>query len=192
MRWHRAIVKRRWIPWPRSRAATARRLPQGADRSARARTPAGVARRIVGELQKLGLSESETSVRNLLRNTGLGPAPRRSGLTWGAFIRQQAASMIATDFFTVETAGLRRIYVLFFIELETRRVHLAGCTSRPHGTWVVQQARNFAFDLADRRTPIRFLLHDRDSKFRAAFDEVFGTAGAATIKTPIRAPNANA
>lgn len=149
-------------------------------------------RRIVGELQKLGLSVSETSVRNLLRGAGLGPAPRRSGPTWRAFIRQQAASMIATDFFTVETVTLRRIYVLFFIELETRRVHLAGCTSRPHGTWTVQQARNFAFDLAERPKPIRFLLHDRDTKFSAAFDEVFRTAGAATIKTPFRTPNANA
>ncbi len=100
--------------------------------------------------------------------------------------------MIACDFFTVETATLRRIYVLFFIELGTRRVRIAGCTSRPEGQWVVQQARNLVFDLAGRRQPLGFLLHDRDSKFSAAFEEVFRTEGARVIKTPVRAPNANA
>jgi hypothetical protein len=100
--------------------------------------------------------------------------------------------MIACDFFTVETIGLRRIYVLFFIELSTRRVHVAGCTGRPDGGWVTQQARNLAIDLAERRRPVRFLIRDRDAKFGAAFDEVFRTEGARVIKTPIRAPNANA
>src|ERR1019366_2001983 len=90
-------------------------------------------RRIVGELAKLGVSVSETSVRNILKTHGIAPAPRRSGPSWRAFIRRQAVSMIACDFFTVETVSLRRIYVLFFIELQTRRVHLAGCTRKPDG-----------------------------------------------------------
>ena len=89
--------------------------------------------RILGELKKLGLSVSETSVRNLLRRRGVPPAPRRSRLSWRAFLRQQAASLIACDFFTVETVSLRRIYVLFFIELQSRRVHLGGLTSSPDG-----------------------------------------------------------
>ena len=151
MRWHRAMVKRRWT-YP-GRVAGRPRLDSVLSelivRLAR-ENPRWGHRRIVGELNKLGLSVSETSVRNLLRCAGIEPAPRRSGPTWRAFIRQQAASMIATDFFSVESATMRRLYVLFLIELESRRVHFAGCTSRPHGAWIVQQARNFAFDLAER------------------------------------------
>ena len=98
--------------------------------------------------------------------------------------------MLACDFFTVETIFLRRVYVLFFIELESRRVYLAGCTSNPTGVWVAQQARNLSFTgLFDR---MRFLIHDRDSKFSAAFDEIFRSEGFNVIKTPIRAPQANA
>jgi len=148
--------------------------------------------RIVGELAKLGVPVSETSVRNVLKAHRIAPAPRRSGPSWRAFVRQQAASMIACDFFTVETVSLRRIYVLFFIEIQTRRVHLAGCTSNPDGAWVTQQARNLVMELEDRESPVRFLLHDRDTKFTAAFDEVFRTQSVRVIKTPIRAPNANA
>src|ERR671936_1544989 len=100
--------------------------------------------------------------------------------------------MIACDFFTVDTVGLRRLYVLFFIELHSRRVRLAGCTPNPSGGWVTQQARNLTMDLADRNRPLCFLVHDRDAKFGAAFDEVFRTEGVEIIRTPIKAPNANA
>src|SRR6266853_3381904 len=114
----------------------------------------------------------------------------REGPNWRDFLRQQAASMLACDFFTVETISLRRFYVLFFIELESRRVHMAGCTTNPTGAWVTQQARNLSFTgLFDR---MRFLIHDRDSKFAAAFDEVFRSEGIKVIHTPIRAPQANA
>jgi len=98
--------------------------------------------------------------------------------------------VLACDFFTVETISLRRFYVLFFIELESRRVHLAGCTTNPTGAWVTQQARNLSFTGLFERT--RFLIHDRDSKFSAAFDEVFRSEGIKVIHTPIRAPRANA
>ena len=193
LRWHRRLVARRWTC--RSRGSGRPRLDAQLTalilRLAR-ENPRWGSRRIVGELKKLGLSVSDTSVRNLLRGQGIGPAPRRSGPSWRAFIRQQAATMIACDFFTVETVSLRRIYVLFFIELETRRVRLAGCTSRPRGPWAVQQARNLVMDASERRAPRHFLLHDRDAKFSGAFDEVFRTEGARVIKTPIRAPNANA
>jgi len=100
--------------------------------------------------------------------------------------------MIACDFFTVETLWLGRLYVLFFIELGSRRVHLAGCTANPSGAWVAQQARQLAWSLSERLTPVRFLIHDRDSKFSRAFDEVFGSEGAEIIRTPFRAPRANA
>ncbi len=146
--------------------------------------------RIAGELLKLGLRVSPSTVRRILLAGGLGPAPRRSGPSWAQFLRQQAASMLACDFFTVETISLRRFYVLFFIELDSRRVHLAGCTTNPTGGWVAQQARNLSFTgLLDR---MRFLIHDRDSKFTAAFDEVFRSEGTQVIHTPIRAPQANA
>jgi len=146
--------------------------------------------RIAGELLKLGLRVSPSTVRRILLAAGLEPASRRIGPSWQQFLRQQAASMLACDFFTVETISLRRFYVVFFIELETRRVHLAGCTTNPTGAWVTQQARNLGFTgLFDR---IRFLVHDRDSKFTAAFDEVFRSEGITIIHTPPRAPRANA
>jgi hypothetical protein len=138
--------------------------------------------RIAGELTKLDLSVSPSIVRRLLARAGLGPAPRRSGPSWRAFLRAQAASIVACDFFTVETAFLRRYYVLFFIELQSRRVHLAGSTAHPSGRWVAQQARNLSFSgaLGD----VRFLIHDRDSKFVAAFDEIFRSEGTRVILTP--------
>jgi putative transposase len=133
---------------------------------------------------------SPSTVRRLLLTAGLTPAPRRGGPSWREFLRQQAASVLACDFFTVETLTLRRYYVLFFIELGSRRVHIAGCTPNPTGTWVTQQARNLSFTGILERT--RFLIHDRDSKFSAAFDEVFGSEGINVIHTPVRAPQANA
>ena len=193
LRWHRWMVKRRWT----YHTAGPGRPPLDAHlvalivRLAR-ENPRWGNRRIVGELKKLGLQVSETSVRNVLRRNSIGPASRRSGPSWRAFIRQQAESMIACDFFTVETTWLRRIYVLFFIELGTRRVRLAGCTADPDGGWVAQQARNLVMDLSEQQRPPRFVVHDRDAKFGAAFDEVFQAEGATVIKTPIRAPNANA
>jgi putative transposase len=95
-------------------------------------------------------------------------------------------------FFTVDTVTLRRIYVLFFIELSTRRVHLAGLTERPDGAWTAQQARNFVFSLPERDRPLEFLIRDNDGKFTSAFDTVFDTEGIRVIHTPVRAPKANA
>jgi hypothetical protein len=104
----------------------------------------------------------------------------------------QAQSMLAVDFFTVETISLQRLYVLFFIELGSRRVHLAGCSANPTGAWVTQQARQLAWSLHDRRVPLRFLIRDRDSKFTRDFDAVFMSEGIKVIKTPVRASKANA
>jgi putative transposase len=146
--------------------------------------------RIAGELLKLGLRVSPSTIRRILFANRLGPAPRRSGPSWREFLRQQAAGMLACDFFTVETISLRHFYVLFFIEFESRRVHLAGCTTNPTGAWVTQQARNLSFTGIFQR--MRFLIHDRDSKFSGAFDEVFRSEGINVIHTPIRAPQANA
>lgn len=100
--------------------------------------------------------------------------------------------MIACDFFTVDTVALRRLYVLFFIEVSSRRVHLAGISGNPDGVWVAQQARNLAWQLSDRRMPARFLIRDNDAKFAGAFDEVFRSEGIEVIRTPVEAPKANA
>jgi putative transposase len=191
LRWHRELVRRKWTQ-PRGkpgRPMTDRRVRELVLRFAR-ENPCWGYPRIAGELLKLGLRVSPSTVRRLLIAAGLKPAPRRSGPSWRAFLRQQAASMLACDFFTIETISLRRFYVLFFIELGSRRVHLAGCTTNPTGGWVTQQARNLSFTGLFERT--RFLIHDRDSKFAASFDDVFRSEGIRVIHTPIRAPQANA
>lgn len=126
----------------------------------------------------------------LLRANGLGPAPRRSGPTWSEFLRSQAEGILALDFLTAETLMLRTLYVLFAIELQTRRVHILGVTENPDSAWVTQQARNLA--VGERLGDVRFLIRDRDSKFSGPFDEVFRSEGVKVAKTPIRAPKANA
>src|ERR671936_995899 len=191
LRWHRELVRRKWTQpqRPAGRPPIDDRVRELLLRFAR-ENPGWGYPRIAGELLKLGLRVSPSTVRRILLANQLGPAPRRVGPSWRQFLRQQAASMLACDFFTVETLSLRRFYVLFFIELESRRVHLAGCTTNPSGGWVTQQARNLSFTGVFER--IRFLIHDRDSKFTAAFDEVFRSEGINVIHTPIRAPQANA
>jgi putative transposase len=191
LRWHRELVRRKWTQPRRSpgRPPVDRRVRELVLRFAR-ENPGWGYPRIAGELLKLGLRVSPSTIRRILLANRLGPAPRRSGPSWREFLRQQAASMLACDFFTVETISLRRFYVLFFIELESRRAHLAGCTTNPTGAWVTQQARNLGFTGIFER--IHFLIHDRDSKFSGAFDEIFRSEGIKVIHTPIRAPQANA
>jgi len=194
LRWHRELVRVKWAHYRKLRPG---RPPLPAElrelilRLAK-ENPRWGYKRIQGELQKLGIKVSATAIRKLLARRGLGPAPRRGGTTWRQFLAQQASGMVACDFFTVETVWLKRIYVLVFIDLATRRVHLAGCTSNPDGAWVVQQARNFASHLHERAEPLRFLIHDRDSKFCGPFDEVFAAEGLQVVRTPVRAPRANA
>jgi putative transposase len=129
--------------------------------------------RIQGELLRLGVGVSATAIRTTLRRHGLDPAPRRTTTTWQAFLRQQAAGIMACDFFTVDTVWLKRLYVLFFIEVDTRRVHLGGVTAHPNGCWVTQQARNLVLVLSERGRQVRYLVHDRDAKFSRGFDQVF-------------------
>ncbi len=148
--------------------------------------------RIVGELAGVGVRVSATTVAKILRQAGVSPAGARAQLSWRECLRAHAGSVIACDFFTVETLWLGRLYVLFFLELGSRRVHFAGCNANPDGRWATQQARQLAWSFSERATPARFLIHDRDSKFSRAFDEVFRSEGVEIIRTPFRAPQANA
>jgi transposase InsO family protein len=120
------------------------------------------------------------------------PGARRAGPSWAQFLKAQAEGVVACDFFTVETIRLKTLYVLFFIQLSTRRVVAARVTAHPDSAWVTQQARNAAMDLNDRGGSIRFLLRDHDAKFTRGFDDVFGSEGGQVLRTPIRAPKANA
>jgi putative transposase len=193
LRWHRELVRWRWT-YP-ARGQRRRTLdPEVVDlvlRLAR-ENPCWGYLRIVGECRKLDVQVSATSVRTILRQHRLKPAPRRGGPTWTQFLRAQAAGTLACDFLTVETIGLTRLYVLFVIELEHRRVHLAGVTAHPTAAWVTQAARNLLMDLDDHARRFRFLIRDRDAKFTAAFDAVFTTAGIEALKIPPQAPKANA
>jgi putative transposase len=146
----------------------------------------------VGECRKLGVAVSATSVRTTLRRHRLGPAPRRSGPTWTQFPRAQAAVILACDFLTVETVGLTRLYVLLFIEVDRRRVHLGGTAAYPSGQWVTQQVRNLLMSLQEGAGRWRFLIRDRDSKFTAAFDAVLTAEDIKVVKIPPRAPRAYA
>ena len=193
LRWHRQLVRRRWTYPHRApgRPSLDRRLRTLVVRLAR-ENPAWGYRRIVGELQSLGIAVSATSVRTILTRHGLRPAPQRDELSWRDFLRQHAATTLACDFFTVETAWLKRIYVLFFISLERRRVEFVACTPHPTGAWVAQQARSLLMTLDNHEQPLRFLIHDCDAKFSGGCDHVFQSEGITVIHTPIQAPNANA
>jgi putative transposase len=172
--WHRQLVRRRWTYAGRrpGRPAVAEEIRELALRLAR-ENPRWGYQRIVGELAGVGVRVSATTVAKILRRAGVSPAGARAQLSWRDFLRAHADSIIACDFFTVETIWLRRLYVLVFLELNSRRVHIAGCAANPDGRWTTQQARQLAWSLSERATPARFLIHDRDSRFSHAFDEVF-------------------
>jgi putative transposase len=191
--WHRQLVRKRWTYAGRrpGRPAIAEEIRALVLRLAR-ENPRWGYERIVGELAGVGVRVSATTVAKILRQAGVPPASARAQLSWRDFLRAHADSIIACDLFTVETLWLGRLYVLFFLELSSRRVHLAGCTANPDGPWITQQARQLAWSLPERATPARFLIHDRDNKFSRAFDEVFRSEGVEIIRTPFLAPQANA
>ena len=192
LRWHRELVKRRWTYRRKRRPGRPRIAPEEAAlilRLARENPRWGYLR-IQGELKKLDVSISATAICSLLRRHGFPPAPRRDGPSWKEFLAQQAAGIVACDFFCVETVRLRTLYVLFFIELSTRRVRLARVAAHPGSAWVTQQARNLAIEGCLAKT--QFLIRDRDAKYSGPFDEVFRCEGARVIRMPIRSPRANA
>jgi transposase len=193
LRWHRRLIAGAWTYPHRAsgRPQLDADVQQLIIRLAK-ENPRWGYQRIKGELLRLGVSVSATAIRSTLHRYGLDSAPRRATTTWRAFLREQAAGLVACDFFTVDTIWLRRLYVLFFIELDTRHVHLGGVTANPDGAWVAQQARNLLLTLEERGRRVRFLLRDRDAKFCRAFDEVSRSEDAEVVLTPVQAPNANA
>ncbi len=196
LKWHRELVRRKWT-YRRRQAGG--RPPIATDVEAlllrlAKENPRWGYGRLQGELAKLGHVVGRSTVRDVLTRRHIPPAPRRGQrpTTWRQFLTGHRDMLLACDFFTVETVFLKTLHVLFFLEVGTRRVHLAGCTAHPTTAWVTQQARQLNWTLQEDGRPVRYLIHDRDAKFPAAFDTVFAAEGVDVIRTPYRAPNANA
>ena len=193
--WHRELVRRKWAAYRRrprrGRPPTSEECRELIVRMARENPRWGYFR-IRGELLKLGRTVAATTIRSVLLGSGIPPAGRRSQLTWKQFLAAHAETVVVADFFSVDTIVFKRLYVLLFVHLATRRVLAATCTAEPNELWVTQQARNLSWKVDDVGIKLRIVIHDRDRKFAPKADTVFSSEGARVIVTPLMAPRANA
>jgi putative transposase len=194
LRWHRRLVAKKWTyPHRTGRPPVDPELAAIVEQLAR-QNPTWGYQRIQGELWKVGRRVGASTIRRILKQLRIPPAPTRADrTTWRQFLRTQATTMLACDFFHIDCAvTLQRVYVFFVIEIHTRHVHILGTTTNPDGPWTTQQARNLVADLGDRISDFRFLIRDRAGQFTAAFDAVLADTGIQIVKIPPRCPQANA